>query len=82
MSEGFITLFDNTPAEGNRPHYKGFFKIEGVEHEFALWPSRDGKKGYSGKYKPKEAKQTPHNEAKANAYQPEQPVLGMDEIPF
>ena len=82
----FVTLFDNTPAKDNRPHYKGYLKIDGAEHEFALWPSKSGK-GFTGRAKPKEAKktgeQTPHNEAKANAYQPAQPVeLDVDSIPF
>jgi len=79
--EGYVNLFDNRPVEGNKPLFKGYFKIDGVEHEFALWAAKEGKKGFSGKYKPKEAKQTLHNEAKANAYV-QQPVDLIDEIPF
>jgi hypothetical protein len=57
MAEGYINLFVQDDYAGtNRPHYKGFLKIDGVEHEFALWPAREGKKGFSGKYKPKQAK--------------------------
>jgi len=57
MSEGYITLFVNADGmnqpSSKKPHYKGFIKIEGVDHEFALWPAKDDKKGFSGKYKPK-----------------------------
>lgn len=57
MPEGYVNLFvQNDYAGTNRPHYKGFLKIDGVEHEFALWPAKEGKKGFSGKYKPKQAK--------------------------
>ncbi len=80
MSEGYITLFDNTPAEGNRPHYKGYLKIDGVEHEFALWPAKDGKKGFSGKYKPREAREVPPA-AKQEIVKLQATVLD-DEIPF
>ena len=54
MSEGYVNLFQNEHEGTNRPHYKGYIKIDGVDHEFALWPNKDGKKGYSGKYKPKQ----------------------------
>ena len=58
MPEGYVNLFEQQDYAGtNRPHFKGFLKIDGVEHEFALWPAREGKKGYSGKYKPKQPKQ-------------------------
>ena len=83
--EGFITLFDNTPAEGNRPHYKGYFKIDGVDHEFALWPSKSGKKGFSGKYKPKEARVSPETQTQLDAIYEEKPIKANivdDEIPF
>jgi hypothetical protein len=81
--EGYVNLFDNRPVEGNKPAFRGYFKIDGVEHEFALWAAKEGKKGFSGKYKPKETRQeqTPHNEAKANAYAPQNVDL-IDEIPF
>jgi hypothetical protein len=84
--EFFINLFDNRPAEGKRPHFTILCRIDGVEHECALWPAKDGKKGFSGKLKPKEARVSQHSEAKANAYQPEPaPSAGAlldDEIPF
>lgn len=50
--EGYLNLFANSDTSNNKPHFKGFLKIDGVEHEFALWPSKSGK-GFSGKYKPK-----------------------------
>lgn len=56
MSEGYINLFQNTDISGKKPHFKGYIKIDGVDHEFALWPAKDGKKGFSGKYKPKQEK--------------------------
>lgn len=59
MSEGYVNLFICDDTSGNKPSFKGFFKIDGVDHEFALWPAKDGKKGFSGKYKPKENKAAP-----------------------
>ena len=53
MAEGYINLFLNEHEGTNRPHYKLSFKIDGVDHEAALWPNREGKAGFSGKYKPK-----------------------------
>ncbi|CAB5212817.1 hypothetical protein UFOVP191_26 [uncultured Caudovirales phage] len=77
--EVFVTLFDSTPAEGNRPHYKGFLKIDGVEHEFALWPSKSGK-GFTGRAKLKGDKpQAPI--IKANDVESHLAALD-DEIPF
>jgi hypothetical protein len=70
MAEFFINLFDNRPAEGKRPHFTILCRIDGVEHECALWPAKDGKKGFSGKLKPKEARVSQHSEAKANAPAP------------
>lgn len=58
MSEGYVNLFINEHEGTNRPHYKGYLKIDGVEHEFALWPNKEGKYGYSGKYKPKQPKES------------------------
>lgn len=84
MPEFFINLFDNRPADGKRPHFNILCRIDGVEHECALWPAKDGKKGFSGKMKPKGARVSQHSEAKANAYQTE-PTAGTmldDEIPF
>lgn len=74
MAEGKVVLFMNDDRENNRPHFKGFIEIDGVEHEFAVWPSRSGN-GYSGKYKPKAAKEA----AKAE----DKPVYSSDpDIPF
>ena len=57
--EGFINLFVSDNTEGNKPHYKLLFKIDGVDHEAALWPAKNGKKGFVGKYKPKSPKPSP-----------------------
>lgn len=73
MSEGYVSLFANEDTGGNKPHFKGYIKIEGVEHEFALWPAKEGKKGFNGKYKPKTAK-----EARQEIKQMSQ----SEEIPF
>lgn len=57
MAEFYINLFEQEDYAGtNRPHYKALFKIDGVDHECAFWPNKDGKKGFSGKVKPKQAK--------------------------
>lgn len=58
MPEGYISIFQVTDTSNNRPHFKGFIKIDGVDHDFAVWPSRTGK-GYTGKYKPKQAQAKP-----------------------
>lgn len=86
MSEGYVNLFANEHEGTNRPHFKGYIKIEGVDHEFALWPNKDGKKGYSGKYKPK---QEPSHGLEQN-YAPSEPrretvetgALPEEKIPF
>lgn len=75
MTEFFINLFDNRPVEGKKPHFKALFKLNGVDYECALWPAKEGKKGFSGKAKPKQAREP----QKANGYQP-QPL--DDEIVF
>lgn len=59
MAEGWVNLFTNEHEGTNRPHFKGTFKIGGDWHEFALWPAKEGKTGYSGKYKPKQLKAEP-----------------------
>lgn len=57
MSEFYINLFEQEDYAGTkRPHYKALFKIGDVEYECAFWPARDGKKGYSGKAKPRQPK--------------------------
>jgi hypothetical protein len=70
--EGFIDLYQNDDTSGNRPHFRGFLKIDGVKHEFALWPAKEGRKGYSGKYKPHTERQAPV----------EKPVTIDDGVPF
>lgn len=54
MAEFYINLFEQEDYAGtNRPHFKALFKIDGVDHECAFWPNKDGKKELSGKAKPK-----------------------------
>ena len=81
--EMWLNLFEQDDKTGKKPHFKILCRdAEGVEHEAAFWPAKEGKKGYSGKLMPKEAyNPTPHNEAKANAFQPEHDVPA-EEIPF
>ena len=69
--EGNIALFEVRDKSGNKPHYKGFLKIGGEDHEFAVWPSKSGN-GFSGRYKPK-----PEGEKKAP---PRVPL--DDDLPF
>lgn len=64
--EGYVNLFINDHEGTNKPHYKGYFKIDGVDHEFALWPAKEGKKGFSGKYKPKTPKEESSNTTQAD----------------
>lgn len=50
--------------EGNKPSMKGKAKIDGIEYEISLWPSKSGKlNSYSGKialpFKPSEKKDEP-----------------------
>lgn len=81
MSEGYINLYENDDKSGNRPHFKATFKIGDVWHEAALWPARDGKKGFSGKYKIQE-KRIP-KEAQEGIKQLQRTVSTLDdEIPF
>ena len=80
MAEGYINLFEQEDFAGtNRPHYKGYLKIDGVDHEFALWPAKDGKKGFSGKYKPKQERPAPA-EPKPQSVSAQQ--LDDEKIPF
>ena len=53
-----ITLLWQNPEEGgNKPHFKGFITLGGVEYEFATWPAKSGNPGsYSGTVKPKGAR--------------------------
>lgn len=55
MVEFYINLFEQEDYVGtNRPHYKVLFKLDGIEHECAFWPAKEGKKGYVGKAKPRQ----------------------------
>lgn len=74
--EGYINLFVVEDTQNNRPHYRGNLKIDGVKHEFALWPNRDGKQGFSGKYKIKPEDAKPLQNPELNESIPE------DTIPF
>lgn len=85
MAEGYVNLFLNEHEGTNRPHYKGYFKIDGVDHEFALWPVKEGKKGFSGKYKPKQAGPEQSNPEIDAAYAKVESAINQDdkqEIPF
>jgi len=49
MNDGQCFVFQTKP-EGNKPTVRGKAKIDGVEYEISLWPSKSGKAGsYSGK---------------------------------
>lgn len=74
--EGRISLFECQDKSGKRPHYKGYISINGEDHEFAVWPAKNGGKGFSGGYKPKQQRQE-----QAQQPAPEPQELG-DEIPF
>lgn len=52
--EFYINLFPNEHEGTNKPHFKALFKIDGVDHECAFWPAKEGKKGYVGKAKLKQ----------------------------
>lgn len=68
MTEFYINLFEQEDyASTSRPHYKALFKIDGVEHECAFWPAKDGKKGFSGKAKPKVAYAKPQETVETGA---------------
>jgi hypothetical protein len=76
--EGYVNLFENSDKTGNKPHFKGYLKIDGVDHEFALWPAKEGKKGFSGKYKVKAEKEAKPEEKSA----PKATFDDSQEIPF
>lgn len=49
MNDGQCFIF-SVKQDGNKPTVKGKAKIDGVEYEISLWPSKSGKQGsYSGK---------------------------------
>lgn len=84
MNDGSCFLFKNK-ADGNKPHMKGKAKIDGVEYEIALWPSKSGKEGsFSGKIsipKPKTQNQEVGSIRDAGDPPPRGHDLD-DEIPF
>jgi hypothetical protein len=55
---GKINLFQCSDTSDKKPHYKGFISIDGVDHEFAVWPASTGN-GWSGTYKPKQEYKKP-----------------------
>lgn len=57
MLEGFIDLFECDDRSGNKPHFRGYVKINGEKAKFAVWPAKSGKAGvYSGKVQPEQPK--------------------------
>lgn len=77
--EGYIDLFVQDDTSGNKPHFKGFIKINGEKLEFACWPARSGKRGvYSGKVKPEQVRE--HREEQRPQTHQSPPL--DDEIPF
>lgn len=86
--EGYLNLYENEDRSGNRPHFKATFKIGEVWHEAALWPAREGKKGFSGKYKAQGKAVSKETQAELEKlYQEPTPptvtsTLLDDEIPF
>lgn len=77
-------LFKNDRKEKDtHPDYKGSCEINGVEMWLSAW-LKEGQKGkfMSLSFQPKEQQaQTQHNEAKANAYQPQDDDFDSN-IPF
>ena len=68
-SSGFIDIFVNDNPEGNRPHIKGFVKINGEKLEFAAWPARSGKPGvYSGKVQPERPREQAQTGGDSHGY--------------
>ena len=56
---GFIDLFVQDNPQVNRPHYKGYIKLNGEKLEFAAWPNKNGKPGvFAGKVKPAQDRQS------------------------
>ena len=83
-TSGFIDLFQVDRPDGNKPHYKGFIKLNGEKLEFACWPAKSGKPGvYSGKVKPAQERGETASYASAGSSgaMPASPVLD-DSIPF
>ena len=63
MTEGYIDLFVNDNPEGNRPHMRGYIKLDGVKYEFACWPAKSGKPGvFSGKVQPERQRDQSHSD--------------------
>jgi hypothetical protein len=90
MAEFYINLFEQEDYAGtNRPHFKARFKLDDIEYECPFWPNKDGKKGLSGKAKPKVPYVKPQETVatgaiieEAQKQFPGAEVLPNDEIPF
>jgi len=77
------SLFKNNKKESDKhPSHAGSINIDGVTYWLSGWVNETtkGEKYFSLKVKPKEVKLDSHNQAKANAYQPE--PFDNSEIPF
>jgi len=79
--EFYINLFQQEDTSNNRPHFRALMTIDGVKHECAIWPNKDGKQGYSGKVKVKEEYTPRPNAAEALAAEAKK-VFEGDEVPF
>lgn len=91
-------MFINDKGDNpKRPDRKGSLNVEGVDYWISGWVrEKDGKSYLSLKVERKEqqgsearrkthgsdARQDAHNQAKANAYQPQADHDGSDDIPF
>jgi hypothetical protein len=60
MAEGFMNLFPQEDTSGKKPHFRVLFKLtengREVEHEAAFWPAKEGKKGFTGRFKPRQSR--------------------------
>lgn len=68
------SLFKNHKKESDKhPTHAGTINVDGVEFWLSAWvnETQKGEKYFSLKIKPKEVKVDSHNQAKANAYQPQ-----------
>jgi hypothetical protein len=53
MAEGPIVIIPMEDVSGKKPHFRGFLRINGEDHELSAWPALNGGKGFSGSFKPK-----------------------------
>lgn len=82
MSEGKINFYQCDDTSGNKPHYRGYVEIDGVVHELAVWPAKNGK-GFSGQYRPKGERGAVNAQAASpQAATPVSDVVDDDLIPF